>query len=214
MAQCVEFAGFLGWLRSSEVFGLWFSDLVMCPPEEGRKFDLVNGMGFVGFKLLPSTKTSRTAQVDVLLPWATAAGLLPGMWFSRLLHLGSTFGLNKPKTPLFCNRLTGHSAKPRDYLHQHFISLLRLQQANDPYLEQYLETNPDTCFANNVRFHNLRLSGRTAARSGDGGMRRCTNLEADMHGRWRLEKGQGESAASRYKQPTVKFRISWLIVCL
>ena len=79
MAQCVEFTGFLGWLRSSEVFGLWFSDIIICAPEDKRRFDLVEGMGFVGFKLLPSTKTSRTAQVDVLIPWATAGGLLSGV---------------------------------------------------------------------------------------------------------------------------------------
>ena len=65
------------------------TDVFLCPPSRGQEYNLPVGASFIGAKLLPTTKTSRLTQADVVLPWATAGGLVPGVWFSRLVSLGS-----------------------------------------------------------------------------------------------------------------------------
>lgn len=86
-AQCIEFLGYLGFFRSAEVFGLWLEDVTLVPPSLGSHYDLPVGVGMVGFYLFSSTKSSQTAQVDLVLPWGTSGGFCIGLWFSRLLRI-------------------------------------------------------------------------------------------------------------------------------
>ena len=187
--------------------------MFLCPPSRGQEYNLPVGAGFIGAKLLPTTKTSCITQADVVIPWDTAGGLVPGVWFSRLVNLGSQLRLYQRNTTLFVKRLTERPIRARDYLHQHLLPLLRLQMDTDPYLSRYIESDPEMCLSNNVRFHNLRLSGRTSCTTGDGGMRKCTPGEADMHGRWRTGHTHTESASARYEQPPFNVRVQWLVVC-
>ena len=88
-AQCVELLAWLGWLRATEIFLMAMSDVELVPPGKGECYNLPPAVGALLLLLLPSTKSSRNKQVDVVIAWKTASGLYPGYWFTllfRLLH--------------------------------------------------------------------------------------------------------------------------------
>ena len=63
---------------SSETFNMTFSDVEMVAPGQGECYDLPFNVGALLLQLLPSTKSSRNKQVDVVIAWTTASGLSLG----------------------------------------------------------------------------------------------------------------------------------------
>jgi hypothetical protein len=64
----------LGWLRSSETFDLYWSDFDVVEPEDGPTMDLPLRCGVVGVRLGPETKTSRHKPVDMSMAYQTLSG--------------------------------------------------------------------------------------------------------------------------------------------
>ena len=212
-AQCIELAGYQGFLRSSETTGLEGRDLFLVPPSKGLEFDLPPRVGMICFKLLPSTKTSRSAQADVVMAWATSGGLFPGLWFSRLLQLLQLENRYHLHLPIFVHRIIHKNWTTAEYVTHHLLPLLRLQQPTDPYLARFVDTDPELCLSTQIRYHSLRLSGLTSATIGDGGIRKCTEVEGKSKGRWRQDKKNSGDASERYRQPPYKTRVVWQIMC-
>jgi hypothetical protein len=76
----------LGWLRSSETFGLQWNDFNVVEPEDGPSVDLPRGCGVVGLRLGPETKSSRNKVVDMSLAYQTLSAYHLGKWFHRARH--------------------------------------------------------------------------------------------------------------------------------
>ena len=100
-AQCVELIAWLGWLRSSEIFNLKMEDIELVPPNDGAVYNLPPNVGAILLTLLPSTKSSRNRQVDVVIAWETSSGLQLGYWLSRLFDLQNRLHWKDPKSHLF-----------------------------------------------------------------------------------------------------------------
>ena len=62
-------------------------DVELVPPADGAVYGLPPQVGAVLLTLLPSTKSSRNKQVDVVISWETATGLRLGYWLSYLLKI-------------------------------------------------------------------------------------------------------------------------------
>ena len=60
-------------------------------PAKGAALDLPNGVGCIGLRLQPETKSQRTRRADVLISYETLSGFQLGRWIHRLL---SSTGLN------------------------------------------------------------------------------------------------------------------------
>ena len=66
----------LGWLRSSETFDLCWNDFEVVEPEDGPTRDLPRGLGVLGVRLGPETKSSRNKPVDMSLAYQTLSGYI------------------------------------------------------------------------------------------------------------------------------------------
>jgi hypothetical protein len=95
LAGFVNLTLWLGWLRSSETFGLHWRDLVITEPI---------GCGALSYTLLPETKSSRTECADLIVAYETLSGYQIGKWFHRA-RISS--GINVPwfdnNAPMFCH---------------------------------------------------------------------------------------------------------------
>ena len=77
----------LGWLRSGEVFGLTWDNVKVVQPADGPIYDIPSILGMTLLRLLPQTKTNRSATADVVLAYTTASGLSLGRWCQCLAKL-------------------------------------------------------------------------------------------------------------------------------
>jgi len=106
-AQCAELLLWLGWLRSSEVFNLRIADSDMTPPLNHGRHNLPPGVGAILLRLLPSTKTNRDKQADMVIAWKTSGGLCPGHWLTYLFHIMKTLKWYDPNSFIFrCKEYT------------------------------------------------------------------------------------------------------------
>ena len=177
----------LGWLRSSELFGLCWRDITIVFPPDGPSIDLPVGLGAVLLRLLPETKSSRSQTADVVISYSTRSGLHPGRWLHRLRR---SLGSPPPHQQLFLHQ-DGSSWTSRSFRTTFLYPSLRsLQTAGDPALTPY--TGPDGnrledkfwalhSFRRGARSHvsrrRLNASGRPAPAS-----------LVYEHGRWRRRR--------------------------
>jgi hypothetical protein len=70
----------LGWLRSSEVFGLTWQDLQTIEPEDSAVLDLPAGCGLVSAQLAPESKSFRSHCPDVPMASKSMSGFHLGKW--------------------------------------------------------------------------------------------------------------------------------------
>ena len=160
LAQLAELIAWLGWLRSSELFGLKWTDIVTCPPHNHKQFDLPTGVGAVLLRLLESTKTSQNKTVDVVIAWQTSLGLCIGEWMliCRSLHPPHL-------SPFIFQDNNGDRWTSTTFRHKFLIPLLEYQRLEgDPYLTPYDGTTPG--FSISHIFYSLysyRQGGRSDA---------------------------------------------------
>jgi hypothetical protein len=86
-AAVTHLFGWLGWLRSQELFSLTWGDIKVTGPADGPRIGLATGIGVIELRLLPKTKSSRTKVADVIISYLCASGLAPGLWVERLRRL-------------------------------------------------------------------------------------------------------------------------------
>ena len=152
----------LGWLRSSEVFGLRWCDIQVTPPEEGPSLDLPRGIGVVACRLQPETKSSRDKAVDCHMAYQTISGYELGRWFHRAAR---SFGIRDPSTHHgWVFLLPSGSRWTSLYYRNTFLypHLASLQRGGDPYLAPFVAGTGNSleekfwslhCFRRGARSH-------------------------------------------------------------
>jgi hypothetical protein len=69
----------MGWLRSSDMFDIYWSDFDVVEPVDGPTVDLPLGCGIVGIHLGPKTKTSCDKPVNMSMAYQLLSGYLHGL---------------------------------------------------------------------------------------------------------------------------------------
>ena len=197
----------LGWLRSSEVFSLCWSDIGVTVPRDGPSVDLPPGCGMLALSLLPETKSSRTTTADVLVAYRTLSGLCIGQWFSRAFAL-------RPSTSDVALVFTDALGLPWDLqycrLAYLYPSLHTQRVAGDPFLRAFDGTGGNSLEDKFWSLHCYRRGSRShvsrGGRYGDNRFRRATPDQVYMHGRWRLRR-QNKPIDRTYQEWTNRDRI-------
>ena len=197
----------LGWLRSSEVFSLCWSDVELTSPRDGPLVDLPPGCGMLALSLLPETKSSRTDSADVVVAYRTLSGLCVGRWFVRAFTL-------RPTTSDAALIFTDASGLPWDshyYRLAYLYPSLHAQRASgDPFLRAFDGSPGNTIEDKFWSLHCYRRWARShVSRGGLYGANRFRRASPDqvyMHGRWRLRR-QNEPIDRIYQEWTTRERI-------
>lgn len=178
------------WLRGGELFSITWADIELIPPDQAAVHDLPEGMGALTLRLLPETKSNRTAVADVVSALRTSSGLNIGRWLDRMVRArGPPLS---PHEPLFCSR-TGDTVRPWDsYAYRTrflYPGLEFLRAAGDAFLQTLSLTPgqgnsiPEKFFA----IHSYRRGARSHVqrRHAHPGHRRATKDQIYGQGRWR-----------------------------
>jgi hypothetical protein len=214
LANLAELFFWLGWLRASETFSLRWCDVEHIPPAEAYSRGLPRDLGAFLLKLLESTKSNQTTQVDMILASYTASGF----------DLGSSFTaafLQRPAgtcaTDLVFRGFYGKQWDSHHFRHVHVYPLLELQRlAGDPYLRPYNGSSPSLLIA--LLFYSMGMYRRGARshvqRQRARCIRRATEDEIANHGRWRSRNLGGESMLVHYDSPPLEDLLYLTLLCM
>ena len=213
-AQCVELIAWLGWLRSSEIFNLKIEDVELVPPVEGAVYNLPPKVGAILLTLLPSTKSSRNRQVDVVIAWETSSGLKLGYWLSLLFAIQKRLHWGDPKSYLF--RSNTNSPWTSVYFRSnHLYPLLHLQRLDGDATLRHINVTSSTDIP--YHFYSLHSYRRGAqgnlTRKRDGCQRRALPHEPNDHARWRIRNTGREDMPTHYREPSIEDRIYLTLLC-
>lgn len=182
----------LGWLRSSEVFSLTWADITVVFPSDGPMYDIPPGLGMILLRLLPQTKSNRTATADVVVAFQTLIGLHLGCWCHRLSRL--LYGTSlwpSSSAHIFCE--SDRSLWTSLSFRTNFVypCLTQLQAGGNPYLRPFRgegNTIPEKFWS----MHMYRRGARNHV------TRVCTHesfkfkvarpMQVYEHGRWRRRR--------------------------
>ena len=205
----------LGWLRSSELFGLQWGDVGIIPPADGPKHDLPPHIGAILLRLNPLTKTDQASTVDVPVAYRTKAGFTPGTWAERVFtELGRQ---HRSIEPLFQHP----SGRPWDsgFYREGFLYplLLDLQKQGDPYLAPFKQKASPNALSIKQAFYSLhcyRRGARTHVELGSGGRAtRANKIQIYEHARWSRSRS-GEQIDVQYRQWPLKQRLDITLLCM
>ena len=133
-ANCAELILWLGWLRASEVFNLRVQDVDLTTPQNHGKHNLPPGVGAIQLRLLPSTKSQRDKQADVIIAWKTSGGLRLGHWLTKLYIAMKSLDWKSPHSYLFRDKANTPWSSYY-FRSKHLYPLLHRQlKAKDPLL--------------------------------------------------------------------------------
>ena len=207
----------LGWLRSSELFGIRGMDLDLIPPGAGGQFDLPPAVGAILLRLSEKTKTDRFSTADVPIAHATCGGLQPGRWVARYTrHRLSPLPLQDDPSLLFVTDM-GTPWTSHCYRHEFVYPLLyQLQLQGDPFLHALKgqvagNTIPD-------KFKSLHMYRRGAnshvevVRSNDP-RRKATRAEQYEHARWSVPRSS-EPIHVMYREWSLWDRLQITLACM
>ena len=213
-AQCVELLAWLGWLRASEIFFMSMSNVELVPPGQGECYNFPSTVGALLLQLLPSTKSSRNKQVDVVIAWKTASGLYPGYWFSLLFRLLHKLQWTSPNCYLF--RTSNASPWTSNYFRtNHLYPLLHLQYlAGDATLRHINVSSSHDIPYFFYGMHSYRRGSDThCSRKREGCIRKAHRDEPINHGRWRVRNQGSESMPLHYREPSIEDRVYLTLMC-
>lgn len=201
----------LGWLRTSECFGLQWNDCTVLVPARARELDLPSGCGLVTLRLAPETKSMRSRRPDVILAYETMSGLNLGKWVYRVrAHKGvahSNIFVHLDGTPWTSKYFRATHLYP--FLYQ-------LQAAGDPYLTPFNGTLGNSIEEKFWSLHCYRRGGRShVSRGGKFGrlrFRKATKEQIYEHARWRLRRS-GEAIDAIYREWTPLDRVKLTLYC-
>ena len=172
----------LGWLRTSEAFGLSWKDVEVLHPANAAEQDLPANVGLLSLRLLPETKSSRTHRPDVIIAYRSASGLCPGRWFHRAHALRPSTA--RPASLLF--RHSDGSPWSSLYFRQRFLyPSLRRQFASG---DQYLHAASPSVEVQFWSLHCYRRGARTHVSRAPPGRTRPTTEQIYEHARWRYSR--------------------------
>ena len=213
-AQCAELIAWLGWLRASELFHLRTQDVEMVPPEEGAKYGLPPNVGAILLRLLPSTKSSRTKSVDVIIAWRTASGLSPGHWLTLLFKVHRLLQWNSPNCFLF-RHPNNTPWSSQFFRSNHLHPLLHLQQLQGDITLRHINPNSqDNISKLFYGMHSYRRGGQShCTKKRQGCKRAALPHEQVEHGRWRTRNTGKEDVATHYTELSVEDRVYLTLLC-
>jgi hypothetical protein len=213
-AALVNLFSWTGWLRSSEVFGLRFCDVMCVEPENGPSLELPLGFGAISLRLLEQTKSNQTQQADVWIAYTTNSGLSAGQWWNDLLQ---NLPLNTPRDSLIFRHGTSSVAwDSRFFRTKYLIPSLALQRAaGDKALLPFDDTPGNTLLEKFWSMHSYRRGGRTRVSKKDESTirRKATPEEVNEHGRWRRSR-RTMDMPTLYLEWTVPQRLAITQFCM
>ena len=213
-AQCAELIFWLGWLRSKETFTLRVEDVELTSPKDYGKYGLPKGVGVILLRLLPTTKTQRDKQADMVIAWKTSSGFHLGYWMGELFNILKELKWYSPTCFLFRNKenIPWHS---HFFRHRHLYPLLTAQlEAGDINLK-HLPLTIDAGLSYYIySMHSYRHGSQShCKRKRDGCTRAAHPHEKIEHGRWRVKNQGGEIMPVHYTQATIEDRIYITLLC-
>jgi len=196
----------LGWLRSSEVFGLSFESIACIRPIEGPSQDLPAGVGALLLKLQPETKSSRTRTADVILSYCTLSRLSAGKWWNRI-------GRTRAPRPSGSLQLIFVTEQGIPWTSQYFrqaylYPALEAQRLRgDPFLCAFDSSPGNTIQEKFWSLHSYRRGSRTSCqRRNPLCHRKASHSEVYEHARWRRRR-TGEAIDVAYREWTLRDRV-------
>ena len=209
-AAVTNLLGWLGWLRSAEVFSLQWTDLRLTRPADGPRIGLPLGVGAVELRLLPETKSNRTKVADVVISYICASGLAPGLWVERLKE-------------------TWPKAEPRDYIirgkagikwtstyfrRAHLYEWLRhMRSEGDPFLQAFTNEPGNRIEDKYYSFGTYRRGGHSTSTKQNSGTKPATPDEVYEHGRW-MQRISKENMPTCYNEFELSDRINLTLLCM
>ena len=189
-------------------------DVELVPPGTGEVYSLPDPVGAILLQLLPSTKSSRNKQVDVVIAWKTASGLSLGFWLSKLLHLLHLLHRKSPSSYLFRTPSTSPWTSHYFRVH-HLYPLLHLQYLNgDATLRHINITSLHDIPYYFYSMHSFHRGADThCSRKRDGCIRKAREVEKVDHGRWRIQNKGKESMPTHYREPSIEDRVYLTLLC-
>jgi hypothetical protein len=214
LANLAELFFWLGWLRANECFSLRWCDIDCILPAHASARGLPHNTGALLLKLLDSTKSHQSTQVDQILAACTASGFNLGDCFLAVLARRPP-GFS-PTNPVF-RSLHGKVWNSHYFRHTHLYPLLEQQRLEgDPYLRPYVGTTPS------LRITLLFFSMGTYRRGGNsfvkrhrpGCIRKATSDEITNHGRWRSRNRGADPMPTHYDEPILEDLLYLTLLCM
>jgi hypothetical protein len=209
-AGVVNLFGWLGWLRSKELFSLKWEDVLVTRPADGPRVGLPPGVGVIELRLLPETKSARTRVADVVISYLCASGLAPGLWVERLRHLWSSAS----SSDLVVRGASGLPWDSRYFRRHHlYVWLHQMRADGDPFLQAFTLDRGNRIEDKYYSFGTYRRGGRSTSTKRNNGTKKATPDEVYEHGRWRQRIGR-ENMPTRYNEFTLDDRINITLLCM
>jgi hypothetical protein len=201
----------LGWLRTSECFGLAWEDCSVLEPANGPQQDLPPNCGLVSFRLGPETKSERTKRPSLIVAYRTLSGLCIGKWVHRARVTSA------PAVGPIFRHLDGSSWTSRYFrLTYLYPSLSRQRVRGDPYLVPFDGSPGNSLPEKFWSLHCYRRGARShVSRGGKFGRHRFKKAATDQvyeHARWRYKRSS-EAVDVMYREWTPLDRIKLTLYC-
>jgi hypothetical protein len=209
-AAVTHLLGWLGWLRSRELFSLTWGDVTVTRPAHSPRLGLPLGVGAIELRLLPETKTSRTKVADVVISYLCASGLTPGLWLDRLRRLwpGSS------SAEFLIQGKGTHSWTSQYFRCQHFYVWLRqMRSEGDPFLQAFTDVPGNRIEDKYYSFGTYRRGGRSSCTKRSNGTHQATPDEVYEHGRW-TRRVSTENMPTRYNEFTLEDHLNITLLCM
>jgi hypothetical protein len=214
LANLAELFFWLGWLRASEGFALRWCDVEYIAPAQAESKALPPNTGALLLKLLESTKSHQTEQVDVILAALTSSGLPAGAAYLDVLAHRPVDAL---ATDLVFTSYRGKTWDSHYFRHTHLYPLLELQRLQgDPYLLPYDGSSPARTIS--LLFYSMGLYRRGGnshvQRHRPGCVRKAAADEVINHGRWRSKNRGVEPMPVHYHEPSLEDLLYITLLCM
>jgi hypothetical protein len=214
LANLAELVFWLGWLRASEAFALRWGNIDHFLPALSASRGLPPSVGALFLKLLESTKSHQTTQVDMILAALTASGFDLGAAFS--VAQDQRPAGSQPTDRIF-QSARGKLWDSRFFCHTHVYPLLEQQRLEgDPSLLPYDGVTP-------TRTIPLLFYSMGSYRCGTNShvrrcrllcVRRATPEEIGNHGRWRSRNRGREPMPVHYDEPSSEDLLYITLLCM
>jgi hypothetical protein len=209
-AAVTHLLGWLGWLRSAELFSLKWEDVTVTRPASGPRIGLPLGVGAIELRLLPETKSNRTKVADIVISYLCASGLAPGLWVERLRRLW----VHATPGDYIIRGRTGTRWTSNYYRRNHLYKWLRQQRAEgDPFLQAFTDAPGNRLEDKYYSFGTYRRGGRSTSTKRNNGTKKATSDEVYEHGRW-TKRMSKENMPTRYNEFELADRINLTLLCM
>lgn len=209
-AAVAHLLAWLGWLRSEELFSLTWGDARVTRPRDGPSRGLPAGIGVIELRLLPETKSNRTKVADVVIAYASASGLVLGLWLDRLRLL-------TPDSGDATRIIRGHSDLPWTSLYfrtNHlYVWLHQLRTEGDTFLQAFTTSPGNRIEDKYYSMGSYRRGGRSSCTKRSNGTEQATPIEVYEHGRWTIKLSK-ENMPTRYNEFALEDRLHLTLLCM